>query len=1056
MKITNETTLRELNEVGLVEYETFIYLKNYGCDDVRDVVRLSKNSIFMVSQKREVRAFAVFLNGIVDFLWRCENDIIKKELDSLLPDTLLYTIRKIYQSEEKRFKAECVFSLILYDVSDSFFSFFLYRIITSPKSLFDFEVFKARIQKGTVVIKDVGFEYVRYKYAMISVIEKIMNALGNFPDCLYYKNLLKCTCKELEISEKQIQEADAYANLLNKYPVKIEEINAEDTISLLYVNDDIQNKYEEFQKSLSVRTQNIIKYNIPSYSDLIPWVLGKKTEFNFRNCGKKSIMELKGFLKEFRNFYNSNVSNLKVENKVGSDYLKSLSYLLEIGSKNTALNIDAYNCIMEIYTTWESFAMDMSNIVVIYDKIVNRMPKQALDCLEWLIVLFSSIVHNLFNRFDFKSYVSVFSRANENLKSKIEENRTELEYQKYITDEKEILIAKEYKKLLSITSVQCRNAIENNIKDYREFLTYEGRERDFYNFHQVGRKCVEEMSYLLRSFKTEYARILKNGNDSAKVEILYSKFPYLNENDIEFINRYELKYQHLPMFYILCRYYENTSNRNAQIFASYYGLTDNPIYSLEGLSKKYKISRERIRQLLIKISYSTDDNYRKLMEKSLWQCYGIESVNFQTPQKTLYYNLCKEEQVDFSFFTYCKILSLFKNITIINISESGKVLSSLEVDKYRVEDIKFKTYACDSRYSYFNYAYAMYEVKRLLRVQTSVDVKIPIYDYFITNSDYWINNDCLKETGSRSLLQFFEVLVKDTLGVNVENHYLILKANTLDYSEIMYKILKEHGESMSLYDIFRKFKESYPESKFNEAKQIKPHLYKDSRIKNLGRTSYYTLIEWKEYTGSLSELAIKLVKNNKAPINIIELAKKMLVYRPSSTERSTRSIIYQCVNNGKLLLFYGDLVGVPTKKYKEGYIVLPRNFDEWMSAFRGFILKNGYFPSGSHLGFERALANWYNDARNYINLSSEEILKFHQMMNDFEKIPHTAKEKHFLENCELYKGYVRQFGRMLSIKDEKSLYCWFVGNLKKYMSYEDNRRFYFKELILFLQDEIDI
>ena len=75
-------------------------------------------------------------------------------------------------------------------------------------------------------------------------------------------------------------------------------------------------------------------------------------------------------------------------------------------------------------------------------------------------------------------------------------------------------------------------------------------------------------------------------------------------------------------------------------------------------------------------------------------------------------------------------------------------------------------------------------------------------------------------------------------------------------------------------------------------------------------------------------------------------------------------------------------------------------------------------------------------------------------MKDFEKIPHTITEKKFLDNCERYKGFVLQTGRMLDKSDEKSLYYWFIGNLRKYASYEDNRRLYFKDLINYLQDKI--
>ena len=80
-------------------------------------------------------------------------------------------------------------------------------------------------------------------------------------------------------------------------------------------------------------------------------------------------------------------------------------------------------------------------------------------------------------------------------------------------------------------------------------------------------------------------------------------------------------------------------------------------------------------------------------------------------------------------------------------------------------------------------------------------------------------------------------------------------------------------------------------------------------------------------------------------------------------------------------------------------------------------------------------------------------MAFHSLMQELILIPHNAPERKFLNNCDAYKSFVRQTGRMLMKKDEASLYLWFRTNLAKYSAYEDNRRHYFKELINYLQEE---
>ena len=75
-------------------------------------------------------------------------------------------------------------------------------------------------------------------------------------------------------------------------------------------------------------------------------------------------------------------------------------------------------------------------------------------------------------------------------------------------------------------------------------------------------------------------------------------------------------------------------------------------------------------------------------------------------------------------------------------------------------------------------------------------------------------------------------------------------------------------------------------------------------------------------------------------------------------------------------------------------------------------------------------------------------------MQELQLIPHNTPERKFLNNCEAYKSFVKQSGRMLTQKDEASLYLWFRTNMTRYTTYEDNRRYYFKELLKVLQEQL--
>jgi len=1056
MKITKDTSLQELRQVGIVDKEVYLYLSEEGYKLVNDVV-IRKDSVYWNSQKSDVRSFAAFIQSISDFIYRYENKQIDEDIEALLPHTLLFTIRSIYENEKKRFNADYVLSLNLYDESDFFAPSFFYQLISDPTAFFDIEIFKDHFKRGEYVILDVDMEYERYKYAITSIIVNLEKSLGNFPDCVYFKRMIGVSISELDISDKQINDAETYASLLNYHPANVEVIRTESSSSLVYVSEEIQKKYEELQARLSVRTRNIIRNYIPQYMDFMPWVLREKTEFNFRNCGKKSIMELNDFLEAFRDYYTHNTSDIVAEYDTNSDYVKTLSFLIELGVESKKYNVDSYKCLLDIYPQWEDLAFDMSSIDGIIQKVINYAPKQTLDCLNWFADLFSSIVLLIANQNEFRSYISVFSLANQSIQNYLDENRIELEYQKYISDEKEILIENTFQLLLSRTSVQCQNAFSNNNIDYRVLLSYEGKESEFRNIRQVGRRCAEEMARLLSNFKPKYEKILKDGDENAKAGNLLSQFPYLNERDLKFISRFEYVHHHLPMFYILSRYFESTTNRKAQIFASYFGLAKDSVFSLDSLAGRYNLSRERVRQILEKRDLGTDDNFKKLVEQKLWQSYNLDFVNYLSTKNSYFNSLIQEEQVNFSFFSYCNILSLFKQLKILNVSEKGKVLSSLDVEQYQTEGKTFKTYAYDPRYRSFRFGPVMSEVGRLLRLQKETEIKIPLYSYFVTNSDYWTNDLYVEdESVCKPLLLFFEEIIFEVYGDCVDKDNLILEANKMNYTDILYDILKENGEKMHINNICEKFKALYPDCKHIDSQRLKSYMLKDERFENIGKSSLYQLTEWGGYSGSIPVLVVDLVSIMEEPISIYDLAKIVLEHRSDSTERSVLSIIYQCIKDEKLVQYYGDYVGVKGKDYDSSYILQPQNFDEWLKAFKCFTLQHQCFPSGVARGFEGALYNWYYDARSYLNLSSEEILAFHALMQELELVPHNTPERKFLNNCEAYKSFVKQTGRMLTQRDEASLYLWFRTNLTKYTTYEDNRRHYFKELMRVLQEEFGL
>ena len=154
----------------------------------------------------------------------------------------------------------------------------------------------------------------------------------------------------------------------------------------------------------------------------------------------------------------------------------------------------------------------------------------------------------------------------------------------------------------------------------------------------------------------------------------------------------------------------------------------------------------------------------------------------------------------------------------------------------------------------------------------------------------------------------------------------MFKANKIDYSNLLYDILKSAGERLHRDEIFSRLKNVCQGKDLNsfdytEPAQITQFLTRDSRIVPIGKSSFWGLREWGELSGSIRGISMKLMHNSKVPIQIEELAKEVLKHRPDSAMDNVTTIIRQSVYTGELLLFFDDYVGLPNKKYDDKYII---------------------------------------------------------------------------------------------------------------------------------------
>lgn len=646
-----------------------------------------------------------------------------------------------------------------------------------------------------------------------------------------------------------------------------------------------------------------------------------------------------------------------------------------------------------------------------------------------------------------------------------------------------------------ISPIAISLLLENGFESYNDFI--EKTSKPTFSLKDLklgGQKTTDELS-VLASFMTPQSE--KPVVDSIK--------EYICNEDYEFVRHFNDKHGHWPMVYILLSYmWSSLDLLDFVAFEEYYGII-RPKEGIDELSKQ-----------LVRWSYDevpkkvrTNPHLKKLCEHKDWNLYCVNDIPISifgnegedntwrkiemmiSQEKYFLNNYIRERASSeeehkhrtellshINLSTFKVLLQFWGHLPLWIDSSNNSLVPYCPPEKKGYYDLN-SPIVIDRRFTSFKFNKALAEINRLQKEKTTNDIILSIEKLFVDNEDYWNRkarsssvfgqisdakrDDNWNQLGhlsneyKTSLICILKELFKGVCHANVVNDDVVLKANTIDYSDKLYEILSIWRTRLHRDELFKRLKEACEEKglrcNLSSSSQLTRFLASDPRIISYGKSSYWGLKEWGESNGSIRELAIQFVKKSIKPIHIDDLTKLVMGNRPDSNEKSISSIIRQTTSTGELLLFIGDYVGHPQAKYVGDYILMPRSFDEWLIAFRDYVLKNKRFPTAG-LGFEGLLYRWYQKASQLTELSPDEIVKFDALEKELALYPHNTNEYNFLHNCNLYKMFVEGNNRMLEETDDPELFKWFYSASRNYTTYNDNRNKYFSQLLQYLSSKL--
>ena len=534
---------------------------------------------------------------------------------------------------------------------------------------------------------------------------------------------------------------------------------------------------------------------------------------------------------------------------------------------------------------------------------------------------------------------------------------------------------------------------------------------------RLGTKKTTASSFfsnVVTPFHKTFTGIVYNNIDDLTV-IISSYFPFLSETAVAEVRNYVQAHSSYPMFKITCEFLLNSDSRDHQVFCYRYGLI-NPehTYNLLEIAKIFGLTRERIRQILKAFHLSKEP----LAMPSLWSSYFNNEIILVTEKSEFFSKICSEEAVVMSFIAFAKISAQLFKLSYCDEFECAFICSKKHLSTFHKVFTTLTT---------------------LKKEKYAEDTSMHISDI--------ISPKVLAISGMYDVIT---TAIIPSLNLELSNDFILFKKNYVDVEKEAYHILYEKGEPMRIDDIIAIIKSNNPSFRLSPD-FIKNKIRLSDKILPIGNTTMYKLNHWRTvFGGTIRDLIRQIMAENDTPVSLDELTSKITnVFE--HTNRSSISSNLQ--SSSEFVSFGGRLYGLRSKTYSPEYAEVDPSrirlsFEERFSQFKDFVNRYARLPYNSGADEENTLWRWYNNVFNQcIESTDEQRALLKEFIDSNRYLPQNGTELNFKKNCSDFIRFVESKYELPTRKTSEFLFNWFRKNLDKYLTYTDNRKLFFSNLL---------
>ncbi len=603
-----------------------------------------------------------------------------------------------------------------------------------------------------------------------------------------------------------------------------------------------------------------------------------------------------------------------------------------------------------------------------------------------------------------------------------------------LTERERIVMWQSVQKL--IFSMSCRSAnvvcgIVRDLDSAGELLCLD--ETSIASLRNVGVKSVPEIMAMCNEFRALCDTMSVTPTLDVRIR---REFDFLNDEEVGRVVSFIEANGYYPLFLLLCCFLRHSDCRRHELFAAYAGVTGDAPMTLEQLSERFDISRERVRQLMLAVV--TRPELPFLTPDLLTRYSSLFSQHLLIETDPMVKSVVNAELPAFSPVVVLRMIMLVSGLNTCFSLATGHVMI-----------------ADDDTRSVMSWQKLARHLKTLSTARRLSIKELPIAD--LIEEFGLVDKDKLPRWLTPAVRYFalencgFESNRKDVL---------LLPPTRPDRVGIIEQILVTRGEPMTIAEIIEEF-EKIEGSRINDL-AVRYLCHNSPVIKPLGKRSTYGLKTWKKVNFKTIRLSLlDVLHSSDTPLTVSQLLDAVKADFPSTNWNSINTTILNDTK-GRFVYFERGMIGAADKEYDSSFVPVDYNDTPHrlpparrLQQLIAFVNSTGHFPFNGGEKEEALLYRWLVNFRigslNTTPEFREQVNQYIQQCRD-DHIPTTQREFRFKHACEEYLQWRISHGSQPTPDTNYRLAQWYKTSKYKCASFDDLRAYYFDTLQQSLAD----